>query len=154
MEQTCRGLSEIAQDRQVWADQLEKLRQEDPMLKPATPPLASMSAQELKTFVTGRAKLRLRLKNGANDLGFAARGVTAIPGICIPMLLPGGKLLLAMDYSEGTTLRRIELEDGQASLPIVSNVKLGQRMSLGAESCQLFITMSPHPIFVHVRMTE
>jgi hypothetical protein len=124
------------------------------VLKPATPPLTSMSAKELKTFVTGRTKLRLRLKNGPNNHGFAARGVTVIPGICIPMLLPGGKHLLSMDYCEGTTLRRIELEDGQASLPVVARIKLDQQMLLGAESCQLFLTMSPHPIFLHVQMTE
>ena len=63
------------------------------------------------------------------NLGFAAESATEIPGICDLTLLPGGRSLLAINDDEGdvVTLHRIELEDGQASLPVVANIGLDGR---------------------------
>lgn len=130
-------------------DQLEKLRREDPVLKPATPPLASLSTRELKTLVTGRARLRLRMENGHDNLGFAAKGLITIPARCDLILLPGGKHLLVIQYNGAIALRRIELKDGQVSLPVVTDIKSKGKLDL--RTCgwsKLLTTMSPCPILV------
>ena len=105
------------QDRRFWADQLDKLRQQDPALGPATSPLASLSAQEIRTFVVDWIKLHHRWDNcsGAGD-GFAGKELVGIPGVCNLMLLPGGKSLLAIDRRGGITLYRINMADRRVSL--------------------------------------
>ena len=74
-------------------------------------------------------KLRCRFNDGNKHLGFAVESTTEIPGICDLTLLPGGRSLLAINDDEGdvVALHRIELEDGQASLPVVANIGLGGR---------------------------
>ena len=47
--QACRDLNQATQDRHFWVDRLNILRREDPVFKPATPSLTSLSTQELKT---------------------------------------------------------------------------------------------------------
>ena len=98
----------------------------------ATPPLTFLSAPELHTLVTGRIKLRLRqnLRHG-KDVGFAEKGLVGIGAVCNLTLLPGGKSLLAIDSRGGVTLRRIELRDGQAALPVVTNIKSDKTTSFG-----------------------
>ena len=105
-------------------DQLKKLRQEDSILK-----LASLSTEDIKTFVIGRMKLRRHFNDGNKNLGFAAESTAEIPGMCDLMLLPGGRSLLIINDDEGdaVTLHRIELEDDQASLPVAANIWLGGR---------------------------
>jgi hypothetical protein len=152
MEQACKGLHRVAHSRQVWVYQLKNLRQEDPVLKPAIPPLASLSTEDIKTFVIGRMKLRHRFSNDNENLGFAAKGATEIPGVCDLMLLPGGRSLLAIKYDEGdVTLHRIGLEDGQASLPVTANIGLGARPERMYLWNKLLITISPCPVLVHFR---
>ena len=94
-QQTSKSFSEITRDRQVWVDQLEKLCQEDSVLKPATPLLTSFSTQELKTLVIDRTKLHCRFNKDHNNFDFAAQGTARIPGVCDILLLPGGKYLLS-----------------------------------------------------------
>ena len=68
------------------------------------------------------------------------------------MLLPRGKSLLAINNSasEGnTTLRRIRLEGGRASLPVAASIKLGKRMTFGFLWRKLLIMTSPCPVLVH-----
>jgi hypothetical protein len=150
-EQVCKDLHHIAQDREVWADQLEKLRQEHPSLKPATPPLSSLSVQELQTFVMGQAKLRRRFNEGYKNLGFTAEGVTEIPGRCTIMLLPGGRSLLAVNSKGGNmTLHRIRLEDGQASLPVAARINVGERVSDGILWKRLLTATSPCPVLIRL----
>ena len=150
-EQTCKGLYDIAQDREVWADQLEKLRQEHPSLRVATPPLSSLSVQELQTFVMGRAKLRRRFNEGDKNLDFAAKGVAHIPGRCDFLLLPGGRSLLAINSKGGNmTLHKIRLEDGQASLPVAARIKLGERVPDGVSWRMLLTATSPYPVLIHL----
>ena len=128
MEQLCKGLCRVAQCCQVWVDQLKKLHQEDPILKPAIPPLASLSTEDIKTFVTGRMELRRCFNDGNQNLGFAAESATKISGICDLMFLPGGRPLLAISDDEGDmTLHQIGLKDGQASLPVAASIRLGRR---------------------------
>lgn len=114
MEQSCKGLCRVAQCCQVWVDQLKKLHQEDPILKPATPPLASHSTEDIKTFITGRMELHRHFNDGNKNLSFAVESTTEIAGICDLTFLPGGRSLLAINDDEGdvVTLHRIELEDG------------------------------------------
>lgn len=148
----CKGLYRAAQCRQVWVSQLEKLQREDPVLKPATPPLASLSTEDLKTFVIRRMKLRRRFDDGNKNLGFAAKGVTEISGRCNLKLLPGGRFLLTIDDDEGEiTLHRVRLEDSRASLPVVANVGLGRRPVCGIFGNKLLITMSPCPVLIYFR---
>jgi len=145
--QTCKDLREATQDRHVWVDQLEKLIQKDPALGSATPPLTSLSAQELKTFVTGRVKLRLRWDKDDGD--FVTNGLVGISGVCELRLLPGGKSMVVVGNRGGVTLRRIELEDGQVSLPVVANVNYEQKIIIGVGWSKLLTAMSPCPILVH-----
>ena len=49
----------------------------------------------------------------------------------------------------GVTLRRIELEDGQVSLPVVANVNYDQRVTVGLGWSKLLTAMSPCPILIH-----
>ena len=152
-EQTCKGLYHIAQHRRVWTGQLQKLRQEHPFLRVATPPLSSLSVKELKTFVVGWAKLRRRFNDSNKNLDFAAKGVTEIPGLNSLILLPGGRSLLAINSHEGyTTLCRVELEDGQASLPVVANIKFSERMDSWRR--RLLTTTSPCPLLVDFQSDE
>lgn len=100
----------------------------------------------------GRVRLHRRFNAGNKNLGFAAQGATEILGIHNLMLLPGGKSLLAINNSasEGnTTLRRIRLEGGRASLPVAASIKLGERMTFGFLWRKLLITTSPCPVLVH-----
>ena len=130
-------------------DQLEKLYQKNPALKSATPPLTSLSAQELKTFVTGRVKLRLRWDKGDNENGLITKGLTGIPGMRGFNLLPGGKSLLVVGDRGDVTLWRIELEGGHVSLPVVANIKYDQRIIVGPGWSKLLVAMSPCPILIH-----
>ena len=130
-------------------DQLEKLYKTNPALKSATPPLTSLSAQELKTFVTGRVELRLRWDKGDNENGLTMKGLTGIPGMGELNLLPGGKSLLVIGDRGDVTLHRIELEGGHVSLPVVANVKYDQRITVGHGRNKLLIAMSPCPILIH-----
>ena len=120
------------------------------MLRPATPPLASLSAQELKSFVTGQIKLRLRWDTNRDDLGFAAKGLTRIVDARHLCLLPGGKTLLAFDNRGSVALRRVELVDGQVALPVVANFESNQGMIIFRyEQSKLLTTTSPCPVLVH-----
>ena len=76
--------------------------------------LTSLSAQELKTFVTCRVKLQLRLDKGQDNVGFAAKsfGAVSVSGQCRLILFPGGKFLLAIGYFGQLALHRIELDNG------------------------------------------
>ena len=141
--QTCKDLHEATQDRHVWTDQLEKLRQQDPMLRSATPPLASLSAQELKTFVTRRTRLRLRWDKDAKEDDFAAMGLVEFHGVEDLRLLPGGKSMLVISNFEGATLCRIEMHEDRVSLPVVA--KLPRNRS-APQQWQLLTAMSPCPI--------
>ena len=150
--QTCKDLYGIVQDRHVWVDRLVKLRRKYPVLGPATPPLACLSARELKTFYAGWVKLRLRWTKDEDDRenGFAAQGLIGIPGIHELRLLPGGKTVLVVNNQGGVTLRRIELKDGQVSLPIVANLEYDRRVKVvGPRWSKLLIAMSPCPILIH-----
>ena len=113
------------------------------MLRSATPPLPSLSAQELKTFVTGRVKLRLRWNKDAKENDFAAMGLVEVPGVEDLRLLPGGKSMLIMSHCEGATLRRVKFEDGRVSLPVVA--KFPRSLSTFWR-WQLLTAMSPCPI--------
>ena len=117
----------------VWIDQLEKLRKKDPALRSATPPLSCLSAQELKTFVAGRVKLRLRWDKDHSN--FFAKGLFGIHGVCEFRLLPGGKSVIVISGCGGVMLRRIELEDSQASPPVVATTTKELSSSLGGVNC-------------------
>ena len=131
-------------------DQLEKWCKKDPALRSAVPPLTSLSTQELKTFMTGRAKLRLRWGKDEGENRFAAKGLVEVSGIRRLWLLPGGKSALIIDHHGGVTLHRVELDDSRASLPIVANIRYGQGVDTsGFEWNKLLAAMSPCPIFVH-----
>lgn len=131
-------------------DQLERLFQEDPILKPATPPLTSLSTQELKTFATSRAKFRLCFNNGINDFVFAAERPIRVPMVQNLLLLPGGKSVLAMGCAGTVTLCRIGLEGGQASLSVMAKIGFGRKRPSGALGpSKLITTTSPCPIFVY-----
>lgn len=147
--QTCNDLCRATQDRHVWVDQLEKLRPKDPALRSATPALTSLSAQKLRTFVTGLIKLRLRWNKGGNETDFAAKGLVGVPGVCELRLLPGGESVIFINGRGGVTLRRIKLEDGQVSLPVVADIKYDQRVVVGPGWSRLLTSTSPCPILVH-----
>ena len=148
--QTCKDLYQATQSRHIWVDRLETLLREDPMLRPATPPLASLSAQELKSFVIGQIKLRLRWDTNQDDLGFAARGLARIVDVRNLCLLPGGKTLLAFDNRGSITLRRIKLVDGQVALPVVASFESDRGIIVFRhEQSKLLTTTSPCPILVH-----
>ena len=132
-------------------DQLKKLRQEDPVLKPTTPPLASLSTEDIETCVIGRMKLLRRFNDGNNNLDFAAEVATEIPGICDLILLPGGRSLPAISDQDDAVLHRIGLEDGQASLPVAANIKLGGRPEYTFVWNKLLVTMSPCPVLICFR---
>ena len=138
------------QDRRFWADQLDKLRQQDPALGPATSPLTSFSAQEIRTFVVNWIKLHHRWDNrsGAGS-SFAAKDLVGIPGVCNLMLLPGGKSIVAIDRRGGIALYRINMADRRVSLSIVANIKSDQGMLFGPGRNKLLTTMLPCPILVH-----
>ena len=120
------------------------------MLRPATPPLTSLCTQELKAFVIRRVRLRIRWDNGCKDIGYTTKGVVEVPGLFRFMLLPGGKFLLIIDNEGALTLRRIELKDGQVSIPIVATFEFNQgRLMQGVGRDKLLTTTSPSPIFVH-----
>lgn len=121
------------------------------MLKPATPPLTSLSVQELKSFVTGRIKLRFRWDDDRNDLGFAAKGSVAIQKVRHLILLPGGKSLLAFDDRGGLALHRVELGDGHVSLPVVAHVESDKCLSFDPRKNTLITTTLPYPILVCAR---
>ncbi|KAF9653264.1 hypothetical protein BDM02DRAFT_3265514 [Thelephora ganbajun] len=146
---TCKDLYQVVQDRHVWIDQLEKLCQKNPALGFATPPLTSLPAQELKTFVTGRVKLCLRWDKGADEDGFVTKGLIELPGVCHLKLLPGGKSLLVIDNRGGVTLRNIRLGDGQVSLPIVASINPDQMVTARPGRSKLLTATSPCPILVH-----
>lgn len=124
------------------------------MVKPATPPLISLSVEELKTFVIGRTKFRFRWDKDPINRGFAAKGVAGIPGVHCLTLLPGGKSLLTINKSEGLTLRRIELDGGRASLPVVKCIEYDQCSEFGPVQDNLLTTTLPHPILVRSRGNE
>ena len=147
--QTCKDLYKVIQARYVWVVQLEKLCRKNPALRFATPPLTSLSARKLKTLATGWVKLRLRWDKDGSENDFVAKGLTAIHRADRLWLLPGGKSVLTIDNRGGVTLRRIELEDNQISLPIVTNVKHDQWTDGVAGRGVLLTTMSPCPILVH-----
>ena len=152
--QTCKDLYRTTHDRHVWIDQLEKSCQKKPALRTATPALTSLSTQELKTFVTGLVKLRLRWDKDGNENGFAAKSTTGVPGISELKLLPGGKSVLFIDSRGGVEMRRIKLEDGQVSLPLVANIKYDQKTTFGTGRSRLLTATSPCPILIHIQGTE
>lgn len=152
--QTCKDLYQATQDRHVWVDQLDRLRREDPVLKPATPPLTSLSAQELKSFVTGWIKLRLRWGHDQTNLGFATKGVVGIPRVCRLMLLPGGKSLLVIDGRGGLAIRRVELELGRVFLPVVANFESDKWLTPEPGQNKLLIATSPCPILVRAQRNK
>jgi hypothetical protein len=131
------------------------------VLRPATPPLTSLSTPELKTLVTGFVKMRIRwgkvsgprCSKRFDENGLAAKGVIGMPGVREFRLLPGGKSLIVIDNRGGMTLRRITLEGGQASLPVVASVERDKRRTMGSWN-RLLTAMSPCPILVHERATE
>ena len=149
--QTCRDLYGTTQDRHVWVDQLEKLCRKDPPLRPATPPLTSLSAQELKTFVTGRVKLRLRWDKRDHQIkkDFATKSLVGVSGVPQLRLLPGGKSVLVIDNHGNVALHRIEFKDDQVSLPFVANLKCDQEAIVAAGQSELLTAMSPCPFLVH-----
>ena len=149
--QTCRDLYGIVEDRHIWIDQLEKLYRKGPALRSATPPLTSLSAQELKSFVTGRVKLLLRWDKGDNENGFATEHLIGIPGERQLRLLPWGKSVLVIDNYGGVALHRIEFKDDRVFLPLVANVNLecDQEAIVMAMRSELLTAMSPCPIFIH-----
>ena len=144
--QTCKDLCGAIQDRHVWIDKLEKLRRIEPVLRSATPPLNSLSVQELKAFVIGWDKLRLRWDRADGVDGFAAKGLVKFSAVDDVWLLPGGKSLLVIGNSK-VTLCRIELEDGQFSLRIVAKLRL--RGGRTGKWNELFSAMLPYPILIH-----
>ena len=152
--QTCKDLHRTTHDRHVWVDQLEKSCQKKPALRTATPTLTSLSTQELKTFVTGVVKLRLRWDKEGDELGFAAKAVIGVPGISELKLLPGGKSLLFIDGRGGVEMCRIKLEVGQVSLPRAANIKYDQKTVFGTGWSRLLTAMSPCPILIHTLGTE
>ena len=147
--QICKDLYQTIQDRHVWVDQLENSCQKDPALRSAIPPLTSLSTQELKTFVTRRAKLRLRWGKDDGENGLVTKGLVGIFGIRMLWLLPGGRSVLVIDNRRGLTLRRVELDDGRASLPIVANIEYDQEAIAGPEWFTLLTVMSPCPILIY-----
>ncbi|KAF9793490.1 hypothetical protein BJ322DRAFT_132105 [Thelephora terrestris] len=151
---TCKVIREAAQERHVWIDQLEKLRRENPIFKLATPPLTSLSTWELKTLVTGRTKLRLRLNDDHDDLGFARKGMTIIPEHCNLLLLPGGKYLIVVQFNDIITLRRIELEDDQVSLPVLTHIDSDSYFWVEPDCSELLTTTSPCPMLVFGSLYE
>lgn len=154
ISQTCKDLHQTVQDRHVWVDQLEKLCQEDPILRPAIPPLTSLSAQELKAFVARRVKLRARWDNGCNEPNHTTKALVGIYGLYRFVVLPGGKFLLVIDNDGGVSLRRIELGpvDGQGSLPVVASFESYRgHPATGLERSKLLTTTLPHSIFVHTK---
>jgi hypothetical protein len=88
-----------------------------------------------------------------DENGLAAKGVIGMPGVREFRLLPGGKSLIVIDNRGGMTLRRITLEGGQASLPVVASVERDKRRTMGSWN-RLLTAMSPCPILVHERATE
>ena len=129
-------------------DQLENLRRKYPVLRPATPPLIHLSAQESKTFVTGWVRLRLRWNKGDNENDFVAKGLLGISGVKKLLLLPGGKTVRVIGDYGSVSLYRIELKDGRASLPIVANLKYDQRVIFGPKWNKLLTATSPCPILI------
>lgn len=152
--QTCKGLHWATNDRHVWVDQLEKSRQKNPALRAATPALPSLTAQELKTFVTGIIKLRLRWDNDSDENRFAEKGVIGVPGACELKLLPGGRSVIFIDGHGVVKMCRIQLRGGQVSLPVVANIKYDQRTIFGPGWSRLLTAMSPCPILVHKQGSE
>ena len=68
------------------------------------------------------------------------------------MLLPGGRSLLAIDHRKGNiTLHRIGVEDDQTSLPVVANVRLGEKPVCCIVDKELLVTMSPCPVLIYFR---
>ena len=124
-EQTCKGVYDITQDREVWA---------------------------VQTFVMGRAKLCRRFNEGDKNLCFTTKGVAQpIPGRCDLILLPEGRSLLAINSKGGNmTFHRIRLEDGRASLPVAARIKLGERVPDGVSWRMLLTATSPCPILIHL----
>ena len=55
------------------------------------------------------------------------------------------------DEGDAVTLHRIELEDGQASLPAAANIRLGGRLECTFVWNNLLVTMPPYPILVCFR---
>jgi len=103
--------------------------------------------QELKAFVTGWDKLRLRWNRDDRANVFAAKGLVEFPAVEDVWLLPGGKSLLAIRDSK-VRLCRIELEDGQFSLSIVAKLRLGGG-GMGPGWTELLTATSPSPIFLY-----
>jgi hypothetical protein len=124
------------------------------VLKTATPPPTSLTAQELKNIVTGRIKLRLRWDKGETDLGFTTKGLLGIPRACRFMLLPGGKSLLVIDNRGGLTLRRIELDHDRVSLPVVVNFKSEEWLPHEPGQNKLLTTTSPCLILVRAQRNK
>lgn len=147
--QTCKDLYWAIHDRHVWVDQHKKLLRKDPALRSATPPLISLSAQELKTFVTCWVKLRLRWDKRDDENGFVEKGLIELPGVNELRLMPGGRSVLVIGSRGGVTMRRIELDDGQVSLPVVASVKYDQKIIVGLGWNKLLTAISPCPILVH-----
>ena len=143
--QTCKDLYGVIQDRHVWVDQLEGLRQEEPALRSATPPLISLSTQELKTFVINRVKLRHIWDREEYGYGFTTKGLVKFSALENIWLLPGGKSLL-ITGSCRVTLCRINLEDGQFSLPVVASLPYG---TVAIRWGKLLTAMSPSPILLY-----
>jgi len=133
----------VIQDRHIWIDQFEKLRQNKPAFRSAAPPRASLSTQELKTLVTGWAKLRHRWDKDGDVDGFTAKGLVKFSAVEDVWLLPGGKSLLVIGNSR-VGLCRIELKDGRFSLSTMAKLRL--RGGRRTEWSELFTTMSPYPI--------
>jgi len=142
--QICKDLYGVVQDRHVWIDQLEKLCQNEPALRTATPPLASLSAQELQTFVINRVKLCHIWDRDEYEYNFTTRGLVKFSPLEGIWLLPGGKSLVVVGYHE-VTLCRIKFEDGQFSLPVVASLPYGLVVT---GSCELLTAMSPSPILL------
>ena len=113
------------------------------------PPLTSLSTQELKTFVTGRAKLRLRWDKRDYQIkkDFAAKSLIRIPGVRRLRLLPGGKSVLVIDSRDEVALHRIEFKGNQVSLSLVVNIKCDRAVVMARQS-ELLTAMSPCPILV------
>ena len=101
------------------------------------------------TFVTRWIKLRLRWDTDNEDLSFNAKGLAGIPEVCRLTLLPGGRSLLVINKRGDVTLRRIELWNGQVSLPVVASIESERNAAFGLGHNQLLTTMSPCPILIH-----
>ena len=143
--QTCKDLCGVIQDRRVWIDQLEKLRRNEPAFRIATPPLASLSVQELKAFVTGWDKLRLRWNRDDRANVFAAKGLVGFSAIENVWLLPGGRFLLVISKSK-MKLCQIKLDNGRFSLPVAAKFRFGGEVPRCSE---LLTAMSPCPILIY-----